>query len=710
MQTEQSIQHSSFVIPDLCCATEEALIRKRLGGRPDIQGLDFNIVSHRLRVRHSCPEEKILQLLKEAGLPGISEQTTGPVSRNKSHTSLLVSTGISGGLFLVGGLAGLLELADPIRAVLFLGSMSAGGWHIGLKGFKAIRALSLDMNFLMSIAAIGAVILGEYAEGAAVVLLFSVSLLLESMSIDRSRRAIQSLMKLAPLSACVVRGERERTLPIEEVVVGDHILIRPGEYIPLDGEVVSGSSSVNQAAITGESIPVEKAHGAMVYAGSLNEQGALEVRVTRTSDDSTLARIVHMVEEAQSLKAPVQTFVERFARIYTPAVFGVAILMSLLPPLLGDITFQEAVYRSLVMIVIACPCALVISTPITLVSGMTNAARHGILVKGGKHMETLARVQAIAFDKTGTLTQGKPVVTNVVALNSISPREILKIVAAAEARSEHQIADAILRKAREEGLSLSEFSPDTFSAMPGKGIRTTVGGHEFIVGNHQLVEELGLCSPDVERALFPLEREGKTVILLADEKKVLGLIALADAVRDEAARTLRELKRLGIRRSVLLSGDNKPIAEMVGSSLGFDATKAELLPAQKLREIKSLQQKYGPVAMVGDGVNDAPALAAADVGIAMGGIGSDTALETADVVLMSDNIAAIPYAVRLSRESLRIIRQNVALALGTKFLFLGLGALGLTSLWLAILADDGATLLVVLNGLRLLTLKEKSYI
>ena len=710
MKTPDTIQQSTFLIPDLCCAMEEGLIRKKLEHRRDIQDLNFNVVLHKLRVRHTCNEEVILRLLKDAGLPGMSESTYGPTLHRKKHTPLLVSTGISATLFLMGFGADALDLSPALPPILFVGAILAGGWHIGLKGFKAVQNLSLDMNFLMIIAAIGAVILGEYAEGAAVVLLFSVSLLLESMSIDRSRRAIQSLMKLAPASARIQREGIEQDLPIEQVAVGDRMFIRPGERIALDGKVIAGHSRVNQAPVTGESLPVEKSSGDSVYAGSLNENGALEVRVTKTSADSTLAHIVHLVEEAQSKKAPIQSFVERFARYYTPAVFGIAVGVAILPPLLFEIPFSEAFYRALVLLVIACPCALVISTPITLVSAMTNAARHGILFKGGKHLEVLAGVKAIAFDKTGTLTEGKPVVTDVIQLDSLTPQVILGIVAAAESHSEHPIAEALIRKAHLDEVALSDFSIGKFSAMPGKGIRTTVNGRDYIVGNHQLVEELGLCSAEVERVLFPLERGGKTVVLLADETKVLGLIALADAVRQEAQQTMRSLRKFGIRHSILLSGDNRAIAAEVGSHLGFDETKAELLPDQKLIAIRDLQRDYSSVAMVGDGVNDAPALAAANAGIAMGGIGSDTALETADIVLMSDNIASIPHALHLSKESLRIIKQNIALALGTKLLFLGLGAWGLTSLWLAILADDGATLLVVLNGLRLLNVKEKSYI
>jgi len=700
--TTLNTKETTFLIPDLCCATEEALIRKKLSLREDIQELEVNVVSHKLKVRHTCSEEVILRLLKDAGLPGIEETSSTLRRHARVHRILLTSTIAAAAFFLVGLAASFFELPPYVTTASFLASMVVGGWQIAWKGIKAVQNRRLDMNTLMTVAAIGAVLLGEYAEGAAVVLLFAISLLLESLSLDRSHRAIQSLLTLSPQTACVKRDGKETVVPLEELTVGEVIVVRPGERIPLDGEVIAGYSSVNQAAITGESMPVPKEIGDAVFAGSLNQHGALEIRVTRLSTDTTLARIVHLIEEAQSRKAPLQSFIERFAVVYTPAVFALAIGLALLPPLLFGGDFSEWFYRALVVLVIACPCALVISTPVTIVSAMTNAARHGILVKGGKHLEALANVRAVAFDKTGTLTEGKPEVTDIVLLDSLSPRDILQLVAAAELKSEHHLADALVRKAREEGIDLSTLRPEDFSAITGKGIRTTVNGREYIVGNHQLVEEMGVCSPRVEELLRRLEQQGKTVVLLADSENVLGMIAVADRVRRDARATLQRLHALGIEYTILLSGDNRRIAESVARELGFDEARAELLPEHKLELIQSLQSTYRKVAMVGDGINDAPALAAADVGIAMGGIGSDTALETADVVLMSGNILRIPYAIRLGKKALAIIKQNIVLALGTKLVFLILGALGLSTLWLAILADDGVALAVVLNGMRLL--------
>lgn len=706
MKTEATTQETTFTIHDLCCATEEQKIRKRLQNQPGIESLEFNIVGHRLKVSHTCDEHVIQSHLKDIGLPGINESTYQQASRNP-HLRLIVSTVLSAVFFGAGLVTKSLGLADPVPATLFLCSMAAGGWHIAAKAWNAVRLISLDMNFLMTIASVGAVLIGEYAEGAAVVLLFSVSLLIESLSLDRTRRAIHSLLNVSPPSAIVVRHGGELTVAVEEIAVGETVIIRPGGRIPLDGEVTAGQSSVDEAPITGESVPSLKRTGDLVYAGSFNQRGALEVRVLKKVNDSTIARIIHLVEEAQSKKAPSQTFIEQFARYYTPAVFGLAVAVAAIPPLLLGLPFVDWLYRSLVLLVIACPCALVISTPVTLVSALANAAHHGILVKGGKHLETLAGVRAVAFDKTGTLTEGQLTVTDIVPLKTIPPSDILRITAAAEIRSEHHLAEALLRKAASESIELGSILTEDFSSITGRGIRTKVDGKMYVVGNHQLVEEMGICSPEVEKVLHYLENQGKTVVILADDTQVLGAIAVADRVRDESQRVVSSLHDLGVRRVVLLTGDNKGTASSVGAQLRVDEVRAELLPEQKLEAIRELRNRFGAVAMVGDGINDAPALAAADVGIAMGGIGSDTALETADVALMTDNISKVPYSISLGKKALRIIKQNIALALLTKGVFLVLGMFGLSSLWLAIFADDGAALIVILNGLRLLKVRHE---
>lgn len=700
-----NIQETTITIHDLCCATEEQTIRRKLERHPDIKGLDFNIVSHKLKVQHTCDEKVILQQLKDVGLPGFIESSSTQPPHHNAPQQLLFSTAISVMLLLAGSAATVFHLPEIFSQILFLCAMVAGGWHIALKAYKSVKNFSLDMNFLMAIASIGAIIVGQYAEGAAVIVLFAFSLVLESRSMERTRKAIHSLMRLSPTSVTVIRNGKEVVAPVEQIAVDEIIIIRPGERIGLDGTVLTGHSNVDQAPITGESIPVPKKSGDAVYAGSFNQQGSLEIRVTKPATDSTLARIIHLVEEAQSKKAPSQTFVEQFARYYTPSVFALAIVVATIPPLVFHAAFGEWFYRALVLLVIACPCALVISTPISIVSALTNAARHGILFKGGKHLEKLSQVRAIAFDKTGTLTEGRPAVTDIISLDSLSPQEILRITATAELKSEHHLADAFLRKAQEEKIPVETINAGHFSSIAGKGIRATVDGNSYIVGNHQLIEELGVCSPKVEQTLSELEAQGKTVVILSNETQALGVIAIADRVRKESIETVERLHTLGIEKVILLTGDNRGTAVSVAKQLRVDEVKAELLPHDKLNEIQKLKTAHGSVAMVGDGINDAPALAAASVGIAMGGIGSDTALETADVVLMSDNIAKIPHGIMLGKKTLGIIKQNIALALLTKTVFIVLGIFGWTSLWLAILADDGATLLVILNSLRLLKTK-----
>ncbi|TSA22127.1 cadmium-translocating P-type ATPase [bacterium] len=700
-ENTSGLKQTTFLINDLCCATEEQLIIKRLQRLSGIQQLEFNLISHTLRVKHTCDEETIAHQLKNIGLPGQIESKAGaPVT--KTFGRILTSTVLSGILFVIGMAVQLFTSPGVTADAFFLLTLLAGGWHMALKAFKAMRSFALEMNSLMIVASLGAVIIGQYAEGAAVILLFSVSLLLESASTERTRSAIRSLMKLAPASGTVLRGSTEHTVPLEEIRIGETVIVRPGERIPVDGRVLKGASSVDEAAITGEPFPSPKSSGDVVYAGTFNQLGVLFIDVTRQSSDSTIARIMHLVEEAQNKKAPSQTAVERFAQYYTPAVFILAICVALIPPLFFGALFADWFYRSLVLLVIACPCALVISTPVTLASAITNAARNGILIKGGKHLELLGGLRAIAFDKTGTLTQGRASVSEIVSLNSLSEREILRIAAAAELHSEHHLAEALLRKAKESGIQLTDMQTEDFSSVTGKGIRTRVDGRTYIIGNHLFMEELGVCSPLVEEKLAQLEASGKTVVLLSDEKSVLGLISISDEIRSEGRETIRELREQGIARVALLTGDNQGTARAVAEQLGVDEVQAELLPDGKLRAIEALRKRYGPVGMVGDGINDAPALASADVGIVMGGAGSDIALETGDVVLLSDNIEKIPHAIALGKKAIRIIWQNISIALLTKSVFLVLGVFGWTSLWLAILADDGAALVVILNALRVL--------
>jgi Cd2+/Zn2+-exporting ATPase len=535
-----------------------------------------------------------------------------------------------------------------------------------------------------------------------VIVLFSVALMLESYSTTRTRRAVQALMDLAPQNASVVRNRIEITVPAVDVVVGETVRIRPGERIPVDGVVLEGASAVHQGAVTGESLPVEKSAGAPVFAGTVNGQGTLLVRVGKNYEETTIAHIIHLIEHAEQQRAPVQSFVDRFAAVYTPAVLGVAFLVAVVPPLAFGLPFVEWLYRALVLLVIACPCALVISTPVTIVSALTNAARQGILIKGGRHLEALSSARTVAFDKTGTMTEGRPRVTDLVPLNTMSEHDLLRLMAAIEHHSEHHLAGAVLEEATRRDVHFRDLPISDFEALPGRGVRANIHGTSFFFGNHQLCEEEGFCSPAVERTLATLLQEGKTAVVLGRKGGALGIVAMRDDVRRNARDALAGLRRLGVSRTVMLSGDHPSVAEQIAREVGITEWYADLLPQEKVQVVQNLRARHNSVVAVGDGINDAPALASSSVGIAMGGVGSDAALESADVVLMGDDLSRLPHLVAMSRRAMAIIRQNVLLALSLKVLFLILSLLGAASLWMAILADDGAALLVVLNGLRML--------
>ena len=601
------------------------------------------------------------------------------------------------GLLLAGGwLAKLGGGSSSLSTALFLMAIVTGGHATFRKAFTSLVRLDFNMNVLMAVAVTGAVLIGEYAEGAVVAFLFSVSEALQAYTADRARRSIRSLMEMAPGRATVRRENREMELPVEDIKVGDLLLVRPGERIAMDGAVSRGSSTVNQAPITGESLPAPKYPGQPVFAGTINQHGALEVTVTRLVQDTTLARIITMVEDAQARKAPAQAFVDRFAAVYTPVVIVLAGLITVLPPLVAGLPWEPWIYRGLTLLVVACPCALVISTPVAIVSAIGNAARHGVLVKGGSYLEALAGLKVIAFDKTGTLTAGKPTVTDVIPAQHINQEYLLGLAAGLEKLSEHPLAAAIIREAMR--LRVEPLAGDgDFEALAGQGARGRVNGRQLLLGSPALLEAEGydLVAWTVE--LTSLTNQGKTVILVgeagADGPQVLGLIAAADTPRFEAAETIKKLRETGIRHTVMLTGDHPGAARAIAAGILIDDIRAGLLPGDKVTEIHKVRLAYGPVAMVGDGINDAPALAAADVGMAMGGAGTDAALETADLVLMSDD---------LSRPTVRVIKQNIALALGLKLLAVALVFPGLLTLWLAILADMGASLLVTLNGMRLI--------
>lgn len=548
----------------------------------------------------------------------------------------------------------------------------------------------------MTVAIIGAAIIGEWSEGAVVVLLFAISEVLESYSMDKARASIRSLMEHAPTEALVLRNGKEITLKAEDIEIGDIMVVKPGQMIAMDGVIVDGASNVNQAAITGESVPVEKAINDEVFAGTLNAEGFLKVKVTKLVDDTTIAKIIHLVEEAQAEKAPSQQFVDRFARYYTPVIMVVAALVAIVPPLLFAASWQEWIYQGLAVLVVGCPCALVISTPVSIVTAIGNAARNGVLIKGGNFLEEAGALEAIAFDKTGTLTKGVPVVTDYIKFSG--DENLYDIVASLERKSQHPLATAIIKKAAN-----SDFPVDEFASITGKGIIGKVNGTEYRVGNTKLFTNI---PEEIMQQIMTLQNQGKTVMIAGTSTEVLALIAVADEVRDNSRMVTEQLHHLGIKHTILLTGDNAATAETIGRHVGVTSIESELLPQDKLAFIKKFKEQFGRVGMVGDGVNDAPALAAATVGIAMGGAGTDTALETADIALMNDDLKKLPFTIKLSRKTLQIIKQNITLSLVIKLLALLLVVPGWLTLWIAIFADMGVTLLVTINGLRLLRVKE----
>lgn len=719
---------SIFEVEEMHCGDEVAILEKKLSPLSGVGGLTADIVSRRLRVKHHPAQTSRHELITAIGETGMTARTAGvgtPEQRLPSvwiRHRIIILTAASGCLTALGLLLSLLGHPSGTTVPMYLAAVVSGGYYIARRGFLAARQLHLDMNFLMTIAVLGAMLIGEWVEAATITFLFALAQVLESRSMDRARNAIRSLMDVAPPQAFVRRDGQEQMLPVEEVRLGDILIVKPGAKVPLDGRVVKGSSTINQAPITGESMPVEKWEGNEVFAGTINQQGALEVEVTHLAADSTLARIIHLVEEAQAQKAPSQRFVDQFAKYYTPTVIAGAVLIAAIPPLFVAQPFYTWFYRALVLLVIACPCALVISTPVTIVSGLAAAARRGVLIKGGRYLEGIGAVQAIAFDKTGTLTRGVPVVTDMIVCSPFtvhrSPNdpdsavnrepstvnreqcEILRIAAAIEARSEHHLGKAIVQQARELQIQWPEV--EEFLAQTGRGAQARIEGQSYFIGNHRFAEEVGFCSPEVETKLADLERAGKTTVILGTDTQAIGIIAIADQMREEVPEVLQSLKTVGVRKLVMLTGDNLGTAEAIAGRLGIDEYWADLLPADKVEQVRQLTSRYDTVAMVGDGVNDAPALAAASIGIAMGAAGTDQALETADVALMGDELSQLPFAVRLGRRAVQTIKQNISLSLAIKALFLALAIPGYATLWMAVGADMGASLLVVFNGLRLL--------
>ncbi|MEE9514501.1 MAG: heavy metal translocating P-type ATPase [Candidatus Brocadiales bacterium] len=699
----------SLKIPEMDCPEEAKLLKKKLTGLKGVNSLDTFLMSQELRVGYDglhLNEGDIIRAIKETGMSASMKGPGAAAGReeegNRHKRRQLILTSLSGFFVVSGLLLSFKGFPGNITILPYAAAILTGGPYIALKGLRAARAFDLDINFLMTVAVIGAAAIGEWGEGAMVIFLFSLAQLLETRSLDRARSALHSLMDLSPKEALVRRNGEEILLPVEEVRLGDTVIIRPSERIPLDGIVTDGYSHVNQAPITGESTPVKKYLGQKVFAGTINKDGALEFRVNHLASDTTLAHISHLVEECQSQRAPFQSFVDKFARVYTPTVIALALLVAVLPPLLTGTAFAPWVYKGLVLLVISCPCALVIATPVSLLSGITCAARNGVLIKGGVHLEEAGRIKAIAFDKTGTLTRGVPEVIDILPLSidSTSRDRLLSIAATVELRSEHHLGAAIVRTARKGGVGLLETT--FFKALPGKGACADIEGKRYYVGNLKMFRELGISMSHVESTLAGLQTQGKTVMLLGDADGLLGIITVADDIRLSGIEALPELKRNGIEKILMLTGDNNGTAKAIARRLAVDEYFAELMPEDKVAAVRECIKKYGKTAMVGDGVNDAPAMAAATLGIAMGTAGTDTALETADIALMSDDLSKLPFAFGLSRRTLSVIKENIAFALIIKAVFLGLIIPGWTTLWMAVGADMGASLLVIFNGLRLL--------
>jgi Cd2+/Zn2+-exporting ATPase len=695
---------SVFKIDGMDCREEVKILERRLKPLPGLEELSADVMSQRMHVKYDAARlttSQIADAVAETGMRAWLEHEEREPAATRTATARQIFVIVSGAATGIGLALGSLASSPLPSTLAFAVAIASAGVYTSRRAWSAAKARSLDINVLMLLAVAGAIAIGQWSEAATVIFLFALAQLLETRSMDRARHAIRAVMDLTPPRALVRRGVgAPEQVAVDLIQPGDVVLVRPGEKIPVDGVVLTGQSAVNQSPITGESLPVDKAPGDQVFAGSINGRGALDLSVTHLKRDTTLARIIALVEHAQSQRAPAQLFVERFARIYTPAVIALACALAVIPPLAFGQPFSVWFYRSLVLLVVSCPCALVISTPVSVVSALAGAARQGVLIKGGSHLESTGRVRVVAFDKTGTLTRGDVQVTGVTPLTGHQVDEVLRTAAALESRSEHPIARAILDRAATAGLAVP--SPARFEALPGLGAEGIVGGRPIVIGNHRLFEERGLCTPEIHRSLERIADGERTAVLVSDGGAAAGIITVADRPRATSRDAVDLLRQQGISRIVMLTGDNAATARALAREIGVDEVRAELLPADKVAAVDDLRRTYGAVAMVGDGVNDAPALAAADVGIAMGAAGSDAALETADIALMADELLKLPYTVRLSRATLRNIRTNVAISLALKVGFLGLAVFGLATLWMAVVADTGASLLVIANGLRLL--------
>ncbi|MET0279592.1 MAG: heavy metal translocating P-type ATPase [Steroidobacteraceae bacterium] len=691
------------------CAAEEAEVRRALEGIAGIDSLVFRL-GERLLEMHARPEAvpQALKAIEAAGMKATMQEAGGVVaapvrflgiSRELLQLGVALMLALGAEALSFSGASGM--VVSGAQLLLSLAAIALAGLETYKKGLRALAQGRLNINALMSVAVTGAFAIGEWPEAATVMALYAIAELIEARAVDRARNAIKTLLALAPEEAEVRRDNGVwETIPSSAVALGAVMRVRPGARLALDGRILSGTSAINQAPVTGESLPVDRNPGDAVFAGTINQTGELEVEVTALASNSTIARIIHAVEQAQGSRAPTQRFVDRFAAIYTPAVFFLALGVVVGAPLLLGWTWMAALYKALVLLVVACPCALVISTPVTIVSALASAARRGILIKGGAHLERVRKLAVIALDKTGTVTEGKPELVHSASPHSAEalPADVLVLALSLAARSDHPVSQAIA-----SGLpQVSRLQVSDFTALAGRGVQGVIDGSSHVLGNHRLIEERGLCGPVIEALLREQENQGRTVTLLASTDRVLAIFAVADTIKDSSREAIASLHALGVA-TIMLTGDNEATANTIAAQAGINSARGNLLPEDKLDAIRELQAARGSTGMVGDGINDAPALAAADVGIAMGAAGTDTAIEAADLVVMNDDLRRLPEAVVLSRRTHAVLLQNISLAIGIKAVFLVLTILGSTSMWMAVFADMGASLLVVGNGLRLLS-------
>jgi Cd2+/Zn2+-exporting ATPase len=694
---------STFKVEGMDCREEVALLERRFRNLTGLEDFSADVMGQRLHVKYDAAvltAATIADAVADTGMRAWLEHEEPVAGSPPAERRRRYFVWSSGAALAVGLILDAWQPGASMARYCFGLSIGSGILAVGRRAWNSIRTGAFDINVLMIVAVVGAVILRQYSEAAAVIFLFAVAQALEARTLERARNAIRALMDLTPSEALVRDGSGERRVDVDTITPGAVIVVKPGEKIPLDGAVIAGRSEVNQSPVTGESLPIDKAPGDEVFAGTINGRGALEVRVTRLRRDTTLARIIHLVERAQAQRAPAQTIVERFARVYTPAVIVLAAAVALVPPVALHLSWHDWIYRALVLLVVSCPCALVISTPVSIVAALAGAARKGVLIKGGAHLERASRVRCIAFDKTGTLTRGTPHVVDVVELNGVGAASIVALAASVEQRSTHPIARAILSHA--VSAQIAAVPAAEVASVSGRGAEGLVAGHRIVIGNHRLFEERHLCSPAIHDRLDEMSAAGRTPVLVALDGRAVGIIAVADRPREAGKAVVDLLREQGATRIVMLTGDSHGTAKAIAAELGVDEFRAELLPEDKVAAIEELRRAHGSVAMVGDGVNDAPALASADVGIAMGAAGSDAALETADIALMTDELLKVPYALRLSRATVRNIKANLAISIVLKAGFVVAAVAGVATLWMAVLADTGASLIVIANALRLL--------